>query len=654
MAITLYYVPGINRLDEPVFDDAQSQSDFFTRFKVSYADTGFYPPHYRNQIILSTDNISFTSAVNYLSLDYGAKTYYYFIDNITYVSEVDIKLDITMDVIQTYMFNMNFISSEQTRKSIQRWTASSTINRSYFRENFSNGIYENLSASYKLNTTKAVCLVAKFSSLPNTYQYLQDDSTTPVGTADNLPTAKLIYNDKMFPDGCVYMLIPLPFDNTYQGLKIYFINNTSKVIELGDLCDQLRITMEMPELISLTVVNGELFKTIGYDLGEETVTGVGKCLTISPGTTMAGTDYRYTEIGTTSLITPPWYVYCQGFITEYLPKAYYSSSYSFVFSRNMSKTATFDKKYCPVLIDENYFQVLWGERTGFTGYPIHLLTRKELYYKCIINPQNGSRDYWCANYTDRSTIDVKSSDYYLTLIRNSTTEYLPTYNDAYKTYMSQNYSSMTRGYGLKTQQNIYTAITGTTDIGDETAYGMISSYPNYAKMGAHLGHGIYSQLKLFADTAESQYAINEKRGITVSNLQHTPDTQSMANVAEFDFLDASIFPIFIIRQCTNITECAEKFESFGYKVDDIITSNPLTQHIRYYYDVVQAKNIVLALTGVINDETTITLIKQRIENGLRLWHTFKDSNNKIKTTIEDQGYNIGNVCILDNVEASLV
>ena len=129
--ITLYYIKGITRLDEPVFDTLEHQKAFFSAYKVTEVDTGFYPPHFQNQITISTDDASFDTSCNYLSLTYGTKTYYYFIDSITYVSEDVILLNVTMDTIQTYLFNLDIKEADVTRASIKRWISpdDKTINR---------------------------------------------------------------------------------------------------------------------------------------------------------------------------------------------------------------------------------------------------------------------------------------------------------------------------------------------------------------------------------------------------------------------------------------------------------------------------------------------------------------------------------------------
>ena len=137
--ITTYWVKGISRIDTPIFATLVDQEHFFSECEpYTIPNNSFYPPHFKNRILLNTSDITFKSQRNYLSLEYDSKTYYYFIDSIEYVSEDVIALNITMDVIQTFMFSINIISAEKERESIKRWV-NHKINRDYIRENVSAG-----------------------------------------------------------------------------------------------------------------------------------------------------------------------------------------------------------------------------------------------------------------------------------------------------------------------------------------------------------------------------------------------------------------------------------------------------------------------------------------------------------------------------------
>ena len=83
MTINLYYVEGISRIDTPSFNTKthvgtiQDQHSYFLTKLVKSIDTTFYPPHYHNTIKFDSLDLTINDTVNYLSLDYNNKMYYY-------------------------------------------------------------------------------------------------------------------------------------------------------------------------------------------------------------------------------------------------------------------------------------------------------------------------------------------------------------------------------------------------------------------------------------------------------------------------------------------------------------------------------------------------------------------------------------------------
>ena len=87
MNIYFGYIEGISRIDTPYFATLGEQEDYFDSHEVVTIDTTFYPPHYLNKIKVDTDEISFNVNVNYLWFEYNSKRYYYFIDDVEYISD---------------------------------------------------------------------------------------------------------------------------------------------------------------------------------------------------------------------------------------------------------------------------------------------------------------------------------------------------------------------------------------------------------------------------------------------------------------------------------------------------------------------------------------------------------------------------------------
>ena len=70
---------GISRFDTLYFASLTSQETFFESKLVAQMEDSYYPPHYRNELSVGSDDLDFNSRVNYVSIDFKDKTYYYFI-----------------------------------------------------------------------------------------------------------------------------------------------------------------------------------------------------------------------------------------------------------------------------------------------------------------------------------------------------------------------------------------------------------------------------------------------------------------------------------------------------------------------------------------------------------------------------------------------
>ena len=119
--IVLYYVNGISKIDTPYFSNESEQRAYFESNKFCEIDDSFCPSFFRNEIQVSSDDLVLSDKVNYLSLYYDGKYYYYFIDDIMYINEGLIRLSLELDTIQTFMFQININSGSIERKFINRF-----------------------------------------------------------------------------------------------------------------------------------------------------------------------------------------------------------------------------------------------------------------------------------------------------------------------------------------------------------------------------------------------------------------------------------------------------------------------------------------------------------------------------------------------------
>lgn len=689
MAITLYYIEGITRADEPVFDSIDNQVKFFSNHMVSSIDSGFYPPHYQNEIRLQiNDEIDLTKSINYLSLEFGNKVYYYFIDDIEYISEDVISLLVTMDVIQTYMFDIDFINSAIERNTINRKTADGKINRDYIREQVSNGMYVNY--EYQLIHNNIDWIILKFSDDVNIPSRVVHDGTQTytkggyfiakyyghiVGHTGNSPTDyelqicdpyAYIYEQTQYPyidttsifgiksmsiankiysDGCTYFFIPITRDR--KNIRInYGTSGYFDVIDMKKVFLYLRNIAQYPELVEMRYCPYDILSSIytfNYDnvTEEYNITMPNDVPVLYPYRTDVTwfvslnyvpvflgnindfktiADTNWPKDGSTSNFQPGQCEISASTISisdktisyAYMPKIF-----------NNTSVTSFTYRNIPQLMDENYIHIYFGERSGYTSFPLHLLDGKQtlnmhFIYDCL----TGVRVYYVND-------DASTADKYLTLIQDSTAEIMPLYNDAWNNYLSNNYATWTRGYKLAEQQACYQAI-------GDLAENLSDNFTTYKRLGKMLVNRKRKKLpaltqkrseafeavgKTVADLAEQTYVISTERSILHDNLTYTPDTLKQGNNCTADIISDTTTWFYGIYIVSDIDDCAREFESKGFKVHiSLSNQNLFNYQKRYYYDVIKCSDLNITLK-VLNDETTIQEIKDRFKNGLRLWHT---------------------------------
>ena len=646
MGISLYYIPGISRLDEPVFDTISNQSSFFDRYKVADVDTGFYPPHFRNSIRLEIDtDIDFTKSINYLSLDFNSKIYYYFIDNINYKNEGIIDLEVTMDTIQTFMFNINFVNSELDRCSIKRWNGTS-INRDYIRENISNGMYKNDNfTKIELAEDRVKVLVIKY--IPNDKFVSYTASTIPSGVSPfkttNMSPAWIenSTSDNISFDGYNYLIIPIPTTKEYgiysQDLNISYHPQMDTYFHINFL-RPLRNLLETPYVENAVLTTSKILEDLGYTMNEKTINfgteeepELYNFIEIKSPEHVNTRRYMFQETGTDTYVNCGWAIP----ITKDISTSIYRTRIGFGIVRSSTIGTPFRWDLCAQLLDENYIMFKYGERLGYTSYPLHLLNTTYAYGRTVVNYLSNERAYFVND--SENGIDDK----YLTFIQNRTLEQYPLFNDAYKQYYASNYSTMTRGIALAHQQEIYKGMKGIGEGMLQAGMGAAVTQVMPIKGSASATKGISGMITSATDALEGSYKIDEQLKITQENYSFTPDTTKQGNSLVLDELTQILTPFYSVAYVTDIEDCARRFESFGYKVHNTyFSTNLFYLNNRYYYDIVKTSNMEITLTDYISDSTTVALIKSRFSNGLRLWHT---DNGVLRL-------DLGKVCYYDNVE----
>ena len=622
---SFYYIRGISAMDTPYFSNIQAQQQYFAQHEVATIDE-IYPPHYQNTIKVSKDNLDFNSQINYVSLEFNYKTYYYFIDSVRYINEDIMELSLTMDTIQTYMFDIIYNSATIERKLIRRYNADRIINRNYIRENISQG-------NYKVeNYTRY-----SYKNMPSDLRmgFIVIASTKPLGSLQGHTTyesavfdsgGQIMNETKLYTDGLYKYIYAIDKYNKVSKLiiKVKNSNGTYSTFENGQTSSYgLRNILEDPSIQfvyyydDLSILGGTFAKT-----------GTGELTwTIDDDNTFVS-QYKINLNSTPPIISVFVHLVCfQPLLVKFnTPDPIILPAFR---NNPTDRYQSFSWQCVPQLIDENYIQVHYGERCQLTTFPMHQI--RQLYG---ISGGNSNNNY-LAGIRNISLVEcvrgyslhgydydknVITSDYYLTLTSAKSAEIVPTYNDAWKNYQANNFGNLTMGVAKTIESGNY--------VQDIMKIPKMKKTKTYARR-------LTSRVGGIARGLAEDLADNVIEGM---NYQHKPDTMSQGCSYIGDSLANSLEVISYVDVCDDLEYVAKYFESYGYKVSEVTNEN-LLEHckLRYWYNYIKASNINISLK-IINDEDTIERITQRFEQGFRYWN------------VAQTDLNLGDVCIYENVD----
>lgn len=596
MNITLYYIKGINETDTPVFDTLANQRLFFSECERYVIDTGFYPPYFKNTITLDINDYDITSPSNYCSLNFNNKEYYYFIVAKRYIAETVVEIDIVMDTIQTYMFDVEFVYSVIDRLTIERWVNDGyyTINRDYIRENYSNGDYQ---AFYTSNIIEHG---------PETWWYVVKVATPaiplPTAVAGAIPSTLINGGTRDIKGRCNYGFAVFPF-STKHAVYHDTSDPQSPVDVTVDIdpnamgansTDPMTLDIYMipfNPLTNISILEGDIVHDSTFNVVKNTDT--------------FGNDY-YTLITIAEELTTRVHSNTFNPLPNYgIP----SLGDRFLATRN------------PVLLDENYLKFTFGDPTIRTEYPLHILTSNSLKGAYWADFTTGTRYYnlYVVNNYDNA---------HGTIVSNQSVFHFDLRNDPWKEYLANNHATLTGSLATSAiTAGSALALTGAA------AGGFVPfSVPVMAGIGAVAG--LVSNVK--------------NRATLSSNLSHKPITSRQANSFIPDLLGTEARISTRNALCDNYKEVAILFESYGYKVDMPTTLNLFSMNNRYFYDYIQTKELNIH----IGDRSTERDFITRFNNGLRLWHTTSGVLNA--KSVSGVTLDLGQVCVYDNVENFLV
>lgn len=644
----LHYVRGINSYDTLQFASLSDQEDFFDDCIVGQPVDEYYPPLYKNKIKFAFDDISINNLqVNYLSLTYKGKSYYYFIDNINYISEDLWEFELTMDTIQTFMFDISK-KGRVIRKSIKRWIDSSTINRNYVRENISKEDFD-ITRFDNYSTPYAFYLFA-FSELE-----VPRDNVEPTAIVSDLSNSSGDWS--YIRNNLYYFLVPV---YTNPDILITTIRYNS-VDYAQNLVGTLKHLLTSPYCVSCSLIRSRTFKEkVNIDRAGQTL-------------------YLYdTDNGITFNHTAPVFeIDIGGGQTSVIPAFLidrYNASFQTIgsiterlyFSRNTSPQINFNKRYVPYLLDENYYKFEFGERLMLSQYPLHQITN-------YIEGTFNLKPYFMydlessfRNYKIYSTGDTY--DKFFTIATAATQPTMILNKDSWEQYYANNKANYTIGIKNDIANIIWSNFTGTTSnvtrtaitgqnlrntgmtqiwnaIDTENPQGIMSGantmtsghmWSSYGKAQAKIG---------LANSAIQMYNYGDNLNIVKENAISTPNYISQGNNAINDYYVKTFDLIVRESQVRDIENVAKTIEYYGYPVNEYYHENGYSGFVdfnnRLYYNICQMDSLILSESMVISDVLKADFIA-RLKSGIRLWN--------INAYQQYIGYGLS----YDNVEKELI
>ena len=639
MLINLYYIEGISRIDTPYFAtktiqaSLQKQEEFFDNHLVHQVELGYYPPHYRNTIRFDSDDLVLNETVNYISLDYRDKRYYYFIDNINYISEDILEIEITMDVIQTYMFDIYIANGIIERKFINRWvhpTTTSTdwiINRDYVRENVSNNEFVFNSNEVLNGDTKKWWVFA-----PCTKYINLSERTMKIQYDHNLPG---LGSNSYFTSSYPTFVFPW-YDCKYTG-DVYFESNSG---ELGGhssvtnvnpgISESLAKFTSMNTIVDMYICPFEFNDNLYIDGYGYLIVDSSNYLVMQYTMQVGSGSYHKYAIapwtsGTSSI----------GFVnTLYMNVKKYSKG---VLPQSPTRVTTINTSFnvynITQMLDENYIQFTYGSIASYTSIPLFELRTNNVDLYAGFNPSDGTRLSWITRAYDNTY-----EDKYNTVTLDSNILHFDLKNDPWVNYVSANRARWVGAYA-KTAVDIFTkgmskGLTNkfakqdmTSILSNPKSFDKRYKLPHLRKKPQLQMTGLQCQVESnnmdTAMSAVSSFGNNVvEQYIQDYNVKCQPPTaKQIANVSDIGAKGAFLM---VHKELVNdFSQCANYYHRNAFLVNEYIDAKAdIFGYIqnRYFFNVLKMQVPNVHLHNVIEDDDSVDAIKDRLLDGVRLWN----------------------------------
>ena len=624
MNIDFYYIKGINREDTRGFDNITFQKAYFKQYLKKTIESVYYPPFYKNTIRLNIEDVNLDTNVNYVGINYNIggndKYFYYFIDNIRYISEGVIEVTLTLDSIQTYYFDIVTTSNIIERQTIKRWSSSGVINRNYIRENVSQGtirldylkVYSNSELNNDLTHGSTYDYSLGMFVLKLSSNSWGDESTYPPGICVNPEIASTVTSTRSLVSGTYYYFAPgVPTRNNveyHEGDATHIINPRRQMLELTKIATGISLFYFPFNPVS----NDEI------RVGAGTVPNVYLNITNWNMLSKESTDSAIITSDDNNTIFPQVRI-----LSYQLP----------FISTNLGVEYT---SYCEVsLLDDNYINVTFGENEECSQMPLFETSTPTLNMIYWADITSGSRFYTIVP----NLYGTGSASVYTNLLNkwnqvaicnNPITVDLV--NDEWKQWKNANRASIGMQYVGLALQCIGGASASSTN-GSNSSFN-VSIVDKIGKKKIkedtiHSHNDGYSQSNTTSRThSSSGQSGSGMLGVATSqwNAWLAPKGSKTVGSAYGDISSKAVDVCLRVYKVDDFDKCAQYYNMYGNLVMrpiyvngslKLLTSSEINK--RYIFDYVKMYSCIVELDCLEVDNIRSD-IEDRLKNGIRIWH----------------------------------
>jgi hypothetical protein len=589
------------------FDTSSAQETYFLGKTVvhSMTENTFQKIEGKNFISVK-QNIDALWGVNYVmfqNTSYNVKWFYGFVTKLEYKNATTTYVHFEIDVLQTWMFTMNFKPSYVVREHCKLWEidGSPVLNTLDEGLNYGN-VYETVNVMNLKPYDGVLFLVIVTKSLIH-----KKIITDPITNADKTLNPGDIYpNINSAPQPLCYYVHPFKLDGS---IPTCWDENDENII-LSKPIDVLRAMYEMDDAIN-NVVSIYITDYMGFDLD------VDSSGTIRfPSSNFVEVDIMYAVAGSTEQqYLNTLFV---NDIKQYQPKAFtYTNKYADY--RTVTESKLLMYPYTTLILDDlkGNRQVLKNEY--IIGDDIIVNVRGSL-------GTSNKTSYSVDNYQVKDNIepaDLFKANLENAVMNNNPND-LPIITDMLGAFLQGNRNS------IQNQLNS-TIFGGWMDTMGSVMGGVSNSSANPSNMGEANPVGMVQSgmgvVKGMANTYFQTQGMIAKQ----KDINNTPPSLSKMGANTYFDYGHNLSGLYLIKR--QITPEYQKkledfFNIFGYKKNEVKLPN---FHTRQYWNYVQTSGCVI--TGNFNNED-LQELKSVFDNGVTLWHTDDIGN-----------YALGNVVI---------